>query len=127
LPMRRMTSREILAVLEHEAVRVRYQFDEPSLERIRDWLNDVRGCWGRDASHREELGMDSIEQNSWRAGLDRVLLGIAMRGNDERLIDGRLPYDEIEGDAVDLAGRLCEAVDRLLRHAKRMETPMPLR
>ncbi len=127
LPVRRMTSREVLSILEYEAVRLRYELDEPALEQIRDWLDDVRVCWGRDRSHRAELGMGEIEQNSWRAGLDRMLLGIAMRGYNAQLFDGRMPYDEIEGNAVDLAGRLCEAVDLLLGHAKRMETPMPLR
>ena len=34
--------------------------------------------WGLDAAHRAAFKLESFAQNTWEAGLDRLLLGVAM-------------------------------------------------
>ena len=57
--------------------------------------------------------MDRFGHNTWRAGLDRILLGVAMSGEDHRRIGAALPLDDIASGDIDLAGRLAELADRL--------------
>ena len=57
--------------------------------------------------------MERFEHNTWRAGLDRILLGVAMSGDDHRHLGRGLPLDDVGSNEIDLAGRLAELVARL--------------
>ena len=57
--------------------------------------------------------MDRFPNNTWRSGLDRVLLGVVMSGDDHRHLGRGLPLDDVGSNEIDLAGRLAELVDRL--------------
>ncbi|MDP9021204.1 MAG: exodeoxyribonuclease V subunit gamma, partial [Actinomycetota bacterium] len=46
-------------------------------------------------------------------GLDRLLLGVTMADEDQRLVGATVPLDDVEASQVDLAGRFAEFVDRL--------------
>ncbi|MDX6324343.1 MAG: exodeoxyribonuclease gamma subunit, partial [Nocardioidaceae bacterium] len=70
--------------------------------------------WGLSADLRAPYGLDRFEENTWRSGLDRILLGVAAAEGDV-LLGARLPLDDIGSASVDLAGRIAEMVDRLER------------
>ena len=55
----------------------------------------------------------AVRADTWRAGLDRLLLGVTMTEEEHRLFGDVLPLDDVESGAIDLAGRLAELVDRL--------------
>ncbi len=57
--------------------------------------------------------LDGLAAGTWRAGLDRLLLGVTMTEDDQRLFEGVLPLDDVESGAIDLAGRFAELVERL--------------
>lgn len=69
--------------------------------------------WGLDAPHRKPYGLEQLGQNTWAAGLDRMLLGVTMDGDGDHFIGTTLPLDEVDSSDVDLVGRLAELVDRL--------------
>ena len=50
------------------------------LELIRAWVEESGVRWGVDAEHRAEVGQPALNENTWRFGLDRMLLGYAMPG-----------------------------------------------
>lgn len=96
---------EIFALLEQPILHRRFGLAAGDLPRIRQWLEAVAVRWGRDGSEREALGLPLTGQNSWQQGLDRLLLGYALPGDDARLFQGLLPCGEVEGgDARILAG-----------------------
>ncbi|HZI37387.1 MAG TPA: exodeoxyribonuclease V subunit gamma, partial [Acidimicrobiia bacterium] len=69
--------------------------------------------WGLDAAHRAGYKLDALNANTWGAGLDRLLLGVAMAEDGQRLVGGVLPLDDVSSSDIDLAGRLAELLDRL--------------
>lgn len=96
---------EIFALLEQPILHRRFGLSAADLPRIRQWLETVAIRWGRDGSERVALGLPLSGQNSWQQGLDRLLLGYALPGDDEQLFQGLLPCDAVEGsDAQLLAG-----------------------
>lgn len=96
---------EIFALLEQPILHRRFGLTAADLPRIRQWLETVVIRWGRDGSERAAMGLPSCGQNSWQQGLDRLLLGYALPGDDERLFQDLLPCDAVEGsDAQLLAG-----------------------
>ncbi|MFP5320508.1 MAG: exodeoxyribonuclease V subunit gamma [Acidimicrobiia bacterium] len=109
----RLTAPEVVAFAGREPVRARFRFDDDDLDRIATWTADSGVRWGLDADRRARWWLGGVDANTWRAGLDRVLLGVAMGADGARLVGGRLPLDDVESGDVDLAGRFAELVDRL--------------
>jgi exodeoxyribonuclease V gamma subunit len=97
----------VLGFLEQAAVRRRFGLDTADLALIRDWLRQTRIRWGVDAADRRVgFNLPATDEHSWRAGLERLLLGHALPGGGRRLWADILPYDAIEGSAALVLGRL---------------------
>ncbi|WP_395726456.1 exodeoxyribonuclease V subunit gamma, partial [Nakamurella sp.] len=109
----RMTASDVLDFATFAPVRHRFGFDEDELSTLADWVADAGARWGLDAAHREDYGLAGFEQNTWRAALDRVLLGVCMAQEPCNRLGTALPLDEIGSSDVDLAGRLAELIARL--------------
>jgi len=62
------------------AVRERFGFDDDDVERLSSWVVEAGVRWGLDSGHRRTWQLGAIAQGTWRAGVDRLLLGVAMEG-----------------------------------------------
>ena len=113
LAEQRLTASQVLDLADREPVRRRFRFDDDSLARIQDWVAKSGIRWGLDAAHRHDYKLDAITAGTWRAGLQRVLVGVAMTESGWQLYEGVLPVDDVESGAIDLAGRFSEFVDRV--------------
>ncbi|MFC1603230.1 exodeoxyribonuclease V subunit gamma, partial [Pseudomonadota bacterium] len=102
----RLDSNSIIDLLEIKAIQKRFEIAKSDLDLIIHWIRECGIRWGRDATERERLGLPNTNQNSWHAGLDRMLLGYALPGNETQLFQGILPYDDIEGVGAAVLGSL---------------------
>ena len=109
----RLTASQVLDLADREPVRRRFGLDDDDVARVEEWVAQSGIRWGLDAAHRAPFKLDKLPAGTWRAGLDRVLLGVAMTDEEQRLFGGVLPLDDVESGAIDLAGRFAELVDRL--------------
>jgi exodeoxyribonuclease V gamma subunit len=109
----RVTASQLLDLAGREPVRRRFGFDDEELARMQDWVKASGIHWGLDAAHREPFKLEALDAGTWRAGLNRIMLGVAMSEEDQRLFTGVLPLDDVESSAIDLAGRFAEFVDRV--------------
>lgn len=109
----RVTATEVLDLAGREPVRRRFHFSDDDLARMEAWTRASHVSWGFDAEHREPFKLSGIAANTWRTGLDRALLGIAMADQDERLFGGTLPLDDVDSGDIELVGRMTEFVTRL--------------
>jgi exodeoxyribonuclease V gamma subunit len=119
----RLTATQVIDLAGREPVRRRFHFSDDDLTRLEEWVREARVSWGFDADHREAFQLGGIGANTWRSGLDRILLGVAMADERERLFHGTAPLDDVDAGDIELAGRLAEFVDRL-RSAINDLTPM---
>jgi len=97
---------EVLPILETPAVRNKFSFSENDISLIKSWLRETQVRWGIDANNRAGLDLPPDRQNTWQAGLDRLLLGYAMPGEGWKLFNDILPFDDIEGTAAQSLGQL---------------------
>jgi exodeoxyribonuclease V gamma subunit len=109
----RLTASQVLDLADREPVRRRFRLDDDDLARLEDWVAESGIRWGLDAEHRAPFKLGGLPAGTWRAGLDRVLVGVTMTEDDQRLVGGVLPLDDVDSGAIDLAGRFAELVDRL--------------
>lgn len=90
----RMRAPEVLAFLGMGPVARKFGVDTRDLGTLRRWIDETGIRWGEDKAHRQSHGVDIGEGQSFREGLDRMLLGHAMRGEGTRLFEGRLGYED---------------------------------
>jgi exodeoxyribonuclease V gamma subunit len=122
----RMTASEVLDLLGREPVRDRFGFVADDLDLVRDWIAASGIRWGIDGTHRQSAEQPPLAQNTWRFGLDRLLLGYAMPGEGRRLYGGVLPYDDVEGTTAELLGRLAEFCEALFGFQRSLQTSRAL-
>ncbi len=123
----RLTASQVLDLASREPVRRRFRFDDDDLSQVERWVVEMGVRWGLDGAHRSPWGLPDLAANTWSAGLDRLLLGVAMAEDDQRLFGGALPLDDVASGEVDLAGRLAELVDRLRAAVNALKGPESIR
>jgi exodeoxyribonuclease V gamma subunit len=109
----RVTASQVLDLASREPVRRRFGFDDDELSRLEEWVVGACIHWGLDANHRGLFKLTGLEANTWRAGLDRTLLGATMADENERRFGDVVPLDDVDSSDIDLAGRFAELIDRL--------------
>ncbi|CAN5498290.1 exodeoxyribonuclease V subunit gamma [soil metagenome] len=109
----RVAASDVLDLAAHPTCRLRFAFTDDDLDRITTWVGQAGIRWGLDGANRGRFEMSRFEHNTWRAGLDRILLGVAMSGDDHHHLGRGLPVDDVGSGDIDLVGRLAELLDRL--------------
>lgn len=104
----RMKASDVLDLLQLEPVRDKLEIGPEELPALRRLVRDSGIRWGIDERHRAELGQPEARENTWRFGLDRLLLGQALQ-SDDVAFEGTLPLPFPGADAGELAGKLAEA------------------
>jgi exodeoxyribonuclease V gamma subunit len=122
----RFGASSLLNILESPAVQRRFKLAQADFETIRVWIDKAAIRWGIDAAHREKIGLPAFAQNTWREGLDRLLLGYALAGGNSQLFKNILPCDEIEGGLAETLGNFIEFATCIFETAKELETARTL-
>lgn len=113
----------VLGLLDAPALRESFALTEEDTDLIRRWVNEAGIRWGRDGEERRELGLPATDDNTWRWGLDRLLLGYALPGQEGRLFGGILPHDGIEGSDALVLGRFAVFIDALFATLSALRQP----
>jgi exodeoxyribonuclease V gamma subunit len=114
LPESRFAVSDLLDLLDVPALRARFGIDESGLPILRRWIEGAGIRWGLDAEQKRSLELPGFEQNSWRFGLRRMLLGYAV--GDGETWQGIAPFDEVGGLDAALVGPLTQLLDELERY-----------
>jgi len=122
----RFTASQVFTILESRVVQRKFGFLEDDFGLVRKWVRDTLIRWGIDGESRGKLDLPGLAENTWKAGLERLLLGYAMPGQDENMFDGVLPYDHIEGGEASVLGKLLEFTEQLFTHVTSLGQPRSL-
>ena len=122
----RLTTSQVLDLLATAPVRRRFHLDADDLDRLRELTTTSGVRWGVDAAHRRPFRLDGFAQNTWAAGLDRMLLGVAMDESDLHWLGTALPMSEIDSGDVELVGKLAEFIERLSAAVTALSGRQPL-
>ncbi len=112
----RFEASRVLDILESDHIQDRFGLFSGDFELIRKWVSGTRICWGIEASDRERIGLPKFDENTWNAGINRLLLGYAMPGNNEITFHDILPYDNIEGNESLILGKFINFFNTLSNH-----------
>ena len=122
----RFTASGVMSILESVPLQRRFDLTETDLDIVRRWIEKTGIRWGVDGGHRGALGLPEFAENSWRAGLDRLLLGYAAPAGGEQLFEGILAFDEVEGSFAETLGNFADFADALFAVATELRCPRSL-
>ena len=117
----RVTASEVLGFLGMEPVRERFGLNADDLAQLSQWVAGSSIHWGIDEAHREQMDQPRDRHNTWRQGLDRLLLGYAMRGDGTHRFAGVLPYDD--ADHPPLLGSFVDACETIFENLGQLRAP----
>ncbi|ATC94373.1 exodeoxyribonuclease V subunit gamma [Pseudoalteromonas tunicata] len=120
LPFSRFGVSEILDLLQVDCIARHFNISHNDLDQIRFWLEQVGVKWGLNASHKAQLAQPQLALNTWQHGLERLLLGVVQR-DENNAFSGIYAADEVEGMAAALLGHLLAFVNRLAHYKTILE------
>ncbi len=125
---RRFRSSEVLGFLARPPVRTAFGLEPGDLDHIAAWVEQTNVRWGLGPDDHEAFGVPpDLRVHTWRAGLDQLLLGAAMADSGMRLgPDDVVPFADVEGHDVEVAGRLADVVHRLDVAVESLRRPAPV-
>jgi exodeoxyribonuclease V gamma subunit len=112
----RCTPTDVLDVAHLDPVRRRFGFDDDAIALISTWAEDLAVRYGVSAELRAaQWGLpESISAGTWDSALNRLMMGIAIPGEIDRLGPGDVvPYDGIGGSELYVAGLVSEFIARV--------------
>ena len=122
----RLGTTRVMALLESAGIKERFGLSESDIEIAERWIKETHIRWGMDADFRRKLGLPGFSENTWKAGMERLLLGYAMPGLDRNLFSEILPYDPIEGGDVKILGKFLNFLDRVFTCTGSLDPPRTL-
>ncbi|WP_292746366.1 exodeoxyribonuclease V subunit gamma, partial [Methylophaga sp. UBA3191] len=126
LPQSRFDAETIMRLLECTAIQRQFRLDHTDLDTIRGWLRQTQIRWGLDGKDKQALGLPALDANTWRAGLDRLLLGYALPPAERdqwQLFNAQLPVGGISGDRAQLMAQLHAFIDQLSQLRNELKRP----
>lgn len=99
---------DLLALCGSAPVARKFRLDAERLETLGELLERSGVRWGLDPSWRTAFGLEGINQNTLLAGLNRLVLGVALSERDLAYTSSVLPLDMVESGDLDLVGAISE-------------------
>ncbi len=126
LPDGRIEASALLEMCARPGVAKRFGFTAESRERLVELVERAGVRWGLSQAHRDGYGLKAFPQNTWFAGIQRMLLGVTLAETDLISAGTVLPLDDVESSDVELVGGLTELVGRLARLLAELGRPATL-
>ncbi|MCF6435182.1 exodeoxyribonuclease V subunit gamma [Pseudoalteromonas sp. MMG022] len=112
LPFSRFGVSDILDLLAVTPIACKFKVEEQEFSQLKFWLEQVGVKWGLDAEHKLDHDLPALSLNTWKHGLNRLLLGIAS-SNEQHDFNDIYPADLVEGMAVNSLSKLLHFVSML--------------
>jgi exodeoxyribonuclease V gamma subunit len=117
---------KVMALLENPVIHQKFGLSMADLPLVERWINAVEIRWGWDPSERKDQGLPAYGDNSWRLGLDSLLLGYAMHSTGDQLFAGVLPRETAESGQSKVLSGLLLFVEALHQTMVDLKTPRNL-
>ncbi len=122
----RATAADVIDFCARPAVAARFGLDPDAIERLTRLTEESGIRWGLSAQHRNRYDLARVPQNTWAAGLQRMLLGVALSEAELPVVGTVLPLDDVEDGDLAALGGVSELISRLSRLSAECESPVPL-
>ncbi|MHC9540941.1 MAG: exodeoxyribonuclease V subunit gamma [Vulcanimicrobiota bacterium] len=124
----RLEVSRVFTLLGKPVIQARFGIKDEQLEALEKWVSDTKIRWGFDSNYRKRLGLPEYAENTWKEGINRMLLGYAIPDAAPGFVEsfGIVPYNEIEGSNVVPLGNFIDFVEKLAQFLDGLKDPRTL-
>ena len=122
----RLEAGPVLDLLNVDPVRARFGLTSEDESLLRAWIEASGIRWGINSAHRVREGQPDSDTNTWRFGLDRLFVGLAIEDAPDRLFADVVPVAGVEGAQTAALGRLASFTETLFSLQDRVREPRPV-
>lgn len=108
----RYTAIEVMELLKTNAVLTKFDISDDEFRDLHDVIKGVGIRWGLDSSTSKNHELPSIDVNTWKFGIDRLLIGYSMP-EECGFFEDSLPYDLPMNVSYELIGKLAKFISKL--------------
>jgi exodeoxyribonuclease V gamma subunit len=123
LPAGRYLVSDIAELLELPALALRFDIGTLDLERILGWLRATGVHWGLDAATRRQLQLPEEGRHTFAEGLAELFTGYASAASQPVVIEGVMPYQDLEGKDALALGALARVMASIAALKDRLLAP----
>ena len=123
LPDTRLTLSDLIDILAIHTIAERAGLRLEDVVATGELASSAQIRFGIDAAHRASLGLPAFADNTWQAGLDRMMLGFAMQGDGRHVFADTLPLDGLGGERERYFKTLAMLGDTLFTAVAQMRAP----
>lgn len=109
----RVSSAEVIDLLDHEPVRRHFGLGLQDIEPIRNWVVESGIRWGIDPDHRRLHRQPADDVGTWSFGLARLWMGFAVDGQEHPVVGSVAPLDAVRSMAASVLAALDQLVEAL--------------
>lgn len=122
----RMTLADVLHLLENTAVQRRFSLFATDIPVLRHLCQSAGIRWGLDGESRhEQFDLPPFDDNGWRQGIDRLLLG-TLTGAVDNLVLDKLPVGDTTESRAELLAKFVTFTRTLFAQVAVLRHPHPL-
>lgn len=123
----RARASELLDLCSLAPVAARFGFSDDDQADIARLIEGSGIRWGMTAAGRAPFGMEAFAQNTWQAGLNRLVAGAVLPERELAIVKTTLPMEAITSGQVRLIGSLAELDSRVRHSVETFRVPTTLR
>ncbi|HEX2957486.1 MAG TPA: exodeoxyribonuclease V subunit gamma [Chitinispirillaceae bacterium] len=97
VPQSRFSVGTITELLDFEEIREAFGLSSDDCEMVSRWIEATGIKWSIDGSMKQKFDCPPYEENTWKRGLDQLLLGYALPSQQCQSFRGLYGYEHIEG------------------------------
>jgi exodeoxyribonuclease V gamma subunit len=121
------TASEVVALCGSDPVRHRFEFSAQDVDLISRWVGEAGIRWGIDGEDRGKMGFQPFGDFSWKEGLSRLLLSVAVAPEDAEPFRRILPCTRVESEDPMLIGRFVDFAETLFARVRGLDAPRTVR
>ena len=119
----RLGATRIMALMESPGIKEKFGFTIKDIKTAQRWIRQTNIRWGKDSSSRADIGLPDFNENTWKSGIESLLLGYAMGnagaadmnrdGFGDKMFAKILPYNNFDSGDIKCFGKILGFLDRI--------------
>lgn len=116
----RFKASEVMALLDYEAIRKKFNLKIDDIGLIEKWLDEVGIRWGIDKSTVKDNNLPEYDIYTFRKGLKRLLLGYSIYSEGFQSVENEYIYNNFDENNADVLGKFIDFLEILFKYSKKI-------
>jgi exodeoxyribonuclease V gamma subunit len=119
LPYSKFKNKNVLDFLNFKFISKKFKISHKELKKIIEWTKETNIRWGINSKHKKKIKIYPTEENTWKYGIKKIILGYGVQKNIKNLKKIQ-PYSIYEKNHIKLLEKLIYFINTLIKWNKKL-------